>query len=105
MQILISGAVQGEDGDQGVLAVILIIDAQTNAFAAEQGAVNAVYDFMIAMANVERAMGVSRIMQDSDERRALVQRLLTAWRAEGIPVPSPPPAALTPPDMPSPGAE
>ncbi|MEZ6211386.1 MAG: hypothetical protein R3B46_09110 [Phycisphaerales bacterium] len=30
MQILISGAVQGEDGDQGVLAVILIIDAQTN---------------------------------------------------------------------------
>ena len=31
MQLLISGAIQGEDGHQGVTAVLLILDAETGA--------------------------------------------------------------------------
>ncbi len=77
----------------GAVSIADLVDAQTNAFAAEQGAVNAVYDFMVAMVNVERAMGLSFLLADEAERAAFIQRVQAVY-ASPSPAPDAAPDAL-----------
>lgn len=91
----------------GAVSIADFVDAQTNAFAAEQGAVNAVYDFMLAMVDVERAMGMSRVLVGDAERAAFVGRLQAAYAehdgSAGPPL-APPPDASDAPPSPTPDA-
>lgn len=90
----------------GAVSIADLVDAQTNAFAAEQGAVNAVYDFMVAMVNVERAIGVSFLLAPEDERAAFIQRVQGAFTAPAAAAPDASPVAPTPeaptPETPTP---
>lgn len=87
----------------GSVSIADLVDAQTNAFGAEQGAVNAVYDFMIAMTNVERAMGIVQMNLDAADKAGFVQRLQQhfAGQAGGAPhVPTDAPDATPTPNTP-----
>ena len=58
---------------QGIKSIIDLLDAQNQALAADQAAANAVYNFLIDLMGVQRAMGEFVLFLPEQER--------TAWRA------------------------
>ena len=59
---------------QGIKSIIELLDAQNQALTADQAAANAVYDFLIDLMGVQRAMGEFIIFQPEDIRDAWLQR-------------------------------
>ena len=53
---------------RGVVSILDLLDAQTAAFVAEEGAANAVYDFLLQLMEVERSIGKFYFFA-SEERR------------------------------------
>lgn len=64
---------------RGAANVIQLIDAQNSALVAEQGAANAIFDFLIDYLRAERAAGaMSHLEPDDQARRAWMDRA-AAW--------------------------
>jgi outer membrane protein TolC/ABC-type uncharacterized transport system substrate-binding protein len=60
---------------EGIKSIIDLLDAQNQALSAEQGAANAVYNFLIDLMGVQRAMGEFIFFLPESERQAWMQRL------------------------------
>ncbi len=60
---------------RGVVSIIDLIDAQNTALVANLAAANAVYDFVIDIMNVERAMGHFVIFATPEDRDAFFERM------------------------------
>ncbi len=59
---------------QGIKSIIDLLDAQNQALTADQAAANAVYNFLIDLMGVQRAMGEFILFQPEEERKAWRQR-------------------------------
>ncbi len=71
---------------QGVVSILHLLDVQNAAFKADQGAANAVYDFMIDLMEMERATGSFEFFMSEDERQACIERMKAFFKKEGISV-------------------
>ena len=60
---------------QGRVSLVDLIDAQTNALNAEQGAADAVNDYLLDLMRVERAMGQFMFFGSDEERETWIQEL------------------------------
>ena len=60
---------------QGIKSIIELLDAQIQALAADQAAANAVYNFLIDMMGVQRAMGTFVLFQSEPEQSEWNDRL------------------------------
>lgn len=69
---------------RGVATVIDLLDAQNAALVAELRASNAVYDFLIDMMGVERAVGWFDFFMTDDERESFYQRLQQFFANGGV---------------------
>jgi outer membrane protein TolC len=69
---------------RGVVSIIDLLDAQNNALVAEEGAQNAVYNFLIDLMNVQRATGKFSFFMSRGEREAWFHRLETFFQEHGI---------------------
>jgi len=72
-----------ESYSRGAADVIQLLDAQNASLVAEQVAANAVYDFLIDLMNVERAVGRFYLLADTQAHEAFFQRLEDYFRAAG----------------------
>lgn len=63
---------------RGVVAVIDLIDAQVEAFRAEQTAANAVFDFLLEYMRLQRLAGRFDVTTTDDRREAMRERLQRA---------------------------
>lgn len=69
---------------RGAVSIITLIDAQQTTLAADEAAANAVYDFLIDLMNVERAVGQFDFFRTPEDRQAFFQRLDDFYRAAGV---------------------
>ncbi len=60
---------------QGIKSIIELLDAQNQALTADQAAANAVYNFLIDLMGVQRAMGIFITFQPEDQRDAWLERV------------------------------
>jgi outer membrane protein TolC len=60
---------------RGVVSILELLDAQNAALAAEQSAANAVYDFLLDLMAVQRAVGQFDFFLGAGDREAWFQRL------------------------------
>jgi outer membrane protein TolC len=67
---------------RGVVSIIELLDAQNAAFVAELTAANALYQFMLDLMEVERAVGRFGFFVTSEDREAYIRRLETFARRE-----------------------
>ena len=61
-----------------------MLDAQNTAVVAELDAANAVYDFLIDMMEVGRAVGRFSVLMSGEERDAFFRRLDAYFAAAGL---------------------
>ena len=59
----------------GAISIIELLDAQNAALVSEEAASNAVYDFLIDLMQVQRAIGKFDIFQTDQDRDAFYDRL------------------------------
>ena len=69
---------------RGTASVVDVLDAQNAAVVAELDAANAVYDFLIHMMEVERAVGQYGVLMSGEERDAFFQRLEAYFADAGL---------------------
>ncbi|NIM98000.1 MAG: TolC family protein [candidate division Zixibacteria bacterium] len=60
---------------RGVVSILDLLDAQNAALVADLGAANAVYDFLIDLMEVERAIGQFEFFLSPEERKSAIKRL------------------------------
>jgi len=60
---------------RGVLSILDVIDAQNSALNANRAAASAVYDFLLDLIEVERAMGVFQAFAQPSEQEQLFNRV------------------------------
>lgn len=60
---------------QGVASVVDLLEAQTSALLSERAVTNAIYDYLINLKRVERAVGHFEALATPDERAAFAQLL------------------------------
>jgi outer membrane protein TolC len=65
-----------------VVSIIELLDAQNAAFVAELTAANALYEFMVDLMEVERAVGRFGVFVTAEDREAYIRRLETFARRE-----------------------
>ncbi len=71
---------------QGIKSIIDLLDAQNQSLAADQAAANAVYNFLIDLMGVQRAMGSFILFQPENERDAWMQRAQQYLQQPPVPV-------------------
>ena len=71
---------------RGAVSILDLLDAQNAARVAEQGAANAVYDFLVDLTEVERAVGTCTVLLDPIEVATFFERLDAFFAREGIQV-------------------
>ena len=69
---------------RGAASIITLIDAQNAALVSSQAAENSVYDFMIDLMNVERAIGTFDFFRNTADREGYFQRLKDFYVKAGI---------------------
>jgi outer membrane protein TolC len=69
---------------RGAVNIITLLDAQQAALSANESAANAVYDFLVDLMNVERAVGEFDFFRTADDRAAYFRRLDDFYRAAGV---------------------
>lgn len=69
---------------RGTASVVDVLDAQNAAVVAELDAANAVYDFLIDMMEVERAVGRFSVLMSGEERDAFFLRLDAYFAEAGL---------------------
>ena len=60
---------------QGVVGVVDLLEAQTSALASERGVANAVYDYLVNLKRVERAVGQFETLAAPEESADFLRRL------------------------------
>ncbi len=60
---------------KGVVSIIDLLDAQNASLQAAEGADNAVYDFLVDVINMQRAVGQYDFLLSDDEAQIEAQRL------------------------------
>ena len=60
---------------QGLASVVDLLEAQTSALLSERGVSNAIFDYLINLKRVERAVGQFEILATPEERADFVRRL------------------------------
>lgn len=60
---------------QGLVTVVSLLEAQTNALLSNRNVTNAIFDYLINLKRVERALGKFEAFATSEEQVALVKRL------------------------------
>ncbi len=73
----------GDSYSQGVLDIINLLDAQNQALVADLRAANAVYDFLIDLMNVQRAVGRFDYYRAPEDQQAFLGRLTQFFREAG----------------------
>ncbi len=68
---------------RGVVSIIDLLDAQNQALVAKEFAVNAVFDFLIDLMEVERATSTFDFFASEEGRRAWLNRLAEYYAARG----------------------
>ena len=71
---------------EGLVPILDLLDAQNSSITAQQAAANAVYDFLVDLLGVQRAVGRFDIYSSPAEREAWFERLHTYFEANGIPL-------------------
>lgn len=71
---------------QGIKSIIDLLDAQNQSLTADQAAANAVYNFLIDLMGVQRAMGEFILFQPEERRREWLQRAEQYLREGADPV-------------------
>ncbi|HEB69949.1 MAG TPA: hypothetical protein ENI88_10070 [Desulfobulbus sp.] len=71
---------------QGIKSIIDLLDAQNQSLAADQTAANAVYNFLIDLMGVQRAMGSFILFQPEQERKDWLQRAEQFMQQPPVPV-------------------
>jgi outer membrane protein TolC len=61
---------------QGIKSIIDLLDAQNQALTADQAAANAVYNFLVDLMGVQRAMGSFIIFAPEEQRKSWFDRAL-----------------------------
>ena len=69
---------------QGMVSIVDLIDVQNNVLLTDQLAANAVYDFLIDLMEVERAIGTSDFFATDEEREAFLQRARNYFTTSGL---------------------
>ncbi len=69
---------------QGAVSILYLLDVQNAAFQADQGAANAVYDFLIDLMEAERSIGRFEFFMNEDERQAWLERMKSFFEKSGI---------------------
>ena len=69
---------------RGALSIINLLDAQQAALTSDEAAANAVYDFLIDLMKVERAIGQFYFFRTAEQRQAFLKRLDDFYRAAGV---------------------
>ncbi len=69
---------------RGVVDIIKLLNSQNAALIANQAAANAVYEFLIDLAKVQRAVGQMNFFQSPEERAAWFERLKTHFVNAGV---------------------
>jgi outer membrane protein TolC/ABC-type uncharacterized transport system substrate-binding protein len=69
---------------QGIKSIIDLLDAQNQALAADQAAANAVYNFLVDLMGVQRAMGEFILFQPDQQRKAWRQRAEQYLQESGL---------------------
>lgn len=69
---------------RGAVPIITLLDAQQAAVSAGEAAANAVYDFLVDLMRVQRAVGQFDFFRDPEERDAYFRRLDDFYRAAGV---------------------
>jgi outer membrane protein len=62
----------------GAASITTVLDAQDAALQSSEAAANAVHDFLLDLMKVERAMGQFGVLQEPEQRRALLDQLRAA---------------------------
>ncbi len=60
---------------QGLASVVDLLEAQTSALLSERGVTNAIFDYLVNLKRVERAVGRFEVLLTPEERAGFVQRL------------------------------
>jgi outer membrane protein TolC len=60
---------------RGAVSITSLIDAQTAALNAAQGATNAIHDFLLDLLRLERSVGTFGVLLNAAERQAFLERL------------------------------
>jgi len=68
---------------QGAVSIIDLLDAQSALLQASEGAANAVYNFLVDLMNVQRAVGRFDFFLTEAERQAVLQEMRTTMALEG----------------------
>ncbi len=71
---------------RGAASIITLIDAQNSSLVAGEAAENAVYNFIIDLMNVERAIGTFNFSRSPEEKEAYFQRLDEFYSSAGVKV-------------------
>ena len=69
---------------QGVVNIITLLDAQNQALVAELVAANAVFDYLVDLMGVQRAVGKFDYFRSAEDRLAFVGQLDAFFRSEGF---------------------
>ncbi|MBX3435879.1 MAG: TolC family protein [Planctomycetaceae bacterium] len=69
---------------RGAVDIIKLLNSQNAALTANQAAANAVYEFLIDLAKVQRAVGQMSFFRSSEERAAWFERLKTHFVNAGV---------------------
>jgi len=69
---------------RGAVDIIKLLNSQNAAIAANEAAANAVYDFLIDLMGVQRAVGQMSFFQSSEERTAWFERLKSFYMNAGV---------------------
>ena len=75
-----------ESYSQGAVQIVTLIDAQNASLAANEGASDAVYNFLIDLMNVERSIGQFDFLRSPREQADFMGRLEEYFRASGVPL-------------------
>jgi outer membrane protein TolC len=68
---------------QGLVGVVDLLEAQTRALVADRNVANAIYDDLIRLKRVERAVGSFEALRTQGEQQALVERLRQYFEGVG----------------------
>lgn len=71
---------------QGVLDITQLLDAQNSALSAGEAAANSIYQFLIDLMEMERAVGSSYLLRSAEEREAFFKRLEAYFEQAGVQV-------------------
>jgi outer membrane protein TolC len=69
---------------RGAVNIITLLDAQQSALSANEAAANAVYDFLVDLMKVERAVGEFDFFRTPEDRAAYFKRLDDFYRSAGV---------------------